>query len=284
MNKFMRAYYILLLLLLLLVPISCDKDEGQGIELLSVDANLYRKDSRRFIAHAGGQINSHKYTNSLEALSQSYKNGFRLFELDIIKTSDNIYVAAHDWEHWRKITGYKGKLPPNRETFIENKIYEKYTPMDITDINIWFANHPDAILVTDKVNSPIDFSNKFIDKERLMMELFTWDAVEEAINANIKSAMPTDKILEKIKGDKISYLKKLGVTDIASSRRIIDAQKDLIIKIVDSGINIFAFHVNHNRGKDEIYVVCNEREYFYGIYADKWNFSAVLECPEFDNL
>lgn len=244
----------------------------------NLEANNYAKDKNRFIAHAGGQIDGHTYTDSLDALDLSYKKGFRLFELDITKTSDNIYVAGHDWKHWAKITGYIGKLPPDRETFKKEKIYEKYTSMDITDINEWFKNHPDAILVTDKVNTPKDFSEKFIDKSRLMMELFTWDAVKEGIDAGIKSSMPTGSILDTIKGDKIAYLKELGITDIASSRRIINSQKAFVKSIVDSGIHIYAFHVNFDKGKDEKYVVCEERNYFYGMYADNWDFNAVLDC------
>ena len=244
----------------------------------NIEANLYRKDTNRFIAHAGGQIDGHKYTNSLEALNLNYQKGFRLFELDIIKTSDNVYVSTHDWKHWAKITGHLGDLPPDRKTFKEQKIYKKYTSMDIIDINQWFRDHPDAILVTDKVNTPMDFSKKFIDKSRLMMELFTWDAVKEGISAKIKSPMPTGGILGQIKGDKISYLKKLGITDIASSRRIINRQKDLLSNIVDSGINIYAFHVHFDKGKDEKYVVCEEQDYFYGMYADKWDFNTTLDC------
>lgn len=246
----------------------------------NITANLYRKDTNRFIAHAGGAIEGHKYTNSLDAINLNYNNGFRIFELDIIKTSDDIYVAAHDWKHWEKITGYAGELPPNRETFKKQKIYKKYTSMDMTDINKWFKDHPDAILVTDKINTPKDFSEKFIDKNRLMMELFTWDAVNEGISAKIKSAMPTGSILRKIKGDKIAYLKELGITDIASSRRIINGQKAFVKSIVDSGINIYAFHLHFDKGKDEKYVACEEGKYFYGMYADWWDFNSTLDCSK----
>ncbi len=241
-------------------------------------ANVYAKDTNRFIAHAGGQIDGHNYTNSLEALNLSYKKGFRLFELDIIKTSDNIYVAAHDWKSWARITGYKGALPPSKKIFKEQKIYKKYSPMDINDINLWFKNNSDAILVTDKVNTPMDFSNKFVDKNRLMMELFTWEAVKEGISAKIKSPMPTGGILGKIKGNKIEYLKKLGITDIASSRRIINNQKKLVNEIVKTNINIYAFHLHFDKGKDEKHVTCNESNYFYGMYADKWDFNSTLNC------
>ena len=242
---------------------------------------LYGEDSNRFIAHAGGSIDGYKYTDSLDALNFNYKNGFRLFELDIIKTSDNIYVAAHDWAHWAKITDYKGALPPSRNIFLDQKIYSKYSPMDIDAINTWFTTHPDAILVTDKVNTPLDFANKFIDKNRLIMELFTWDAVKEGIDANIRSAMPTAGILSNIQGNKVSFLKNLGISDIAASRRILDTQKELVVDLAKSGINVFAFHLHFDKGKDETYVVCNEHEYFYGMYADTWDFNTEPDCSKY---
>ncbi|WP_339666208.1 hypothetical protein, partial [Maribacter arcticus] len=46
----------------------------------------------RFIAHAGGEVNGIKSTNSKNALDENYKKGFRIFELDIIETSDGKLV------------------------------------------------------------------------------------------------------------------------------------------------------------------------------------------------
>lgn len=241
-------------------------------------ANLYRTDWKRFIAHAGGSIDGKTYTNSREALETNYENGFRIFELDIIQTSDGHYVAAHDWEHWRKLTGYSGATPPTRESFMGKKIHGRYSPMDLIEINKWFQEHPDAILVTDKVNQPLDFAERFVDRRRLMMELFSWEAVEEALKANIKGVMPTASLLNRIQGNKIEYLKKLGVTHIAASRRMAEQQSSLLEDLAKSGIKIFAFHVNFDRGKDETHVICHEMSYFYGLYADKWDFDAEIEC------
>lgn len=243
------------------------------------EANLYNKDQTRYIAHAGGVFKGKSY-NFLEAMDYSYNKGFRLFELDILKTSDGLFVAAHDWKTWSDVTGYKGDLPPDRKVFLQQKIFNKYTPMDMDAINNWFEIHSDAVLITDKINEPIAFSDAFYDKNRLMMELFTWGAVKEGVAANIKSAMPTYDILAQIKGDKIDFLKKLGITDVAASRRIVNGHKKLIKKIVDSGIKIFAFHLNFDKGIDEVYVACNEREYFYGMYADKWDANATIDCSK----
>ena len=56
----------------------------------------------KLIAHAAGGIDRFPYTNSKEAYLNSYKNGFRLFEIDISITSDEKLVARHDW---KKSTG-----------------------------------------------------------------------------------------------------------------------------------------------------------------------------------
>ena len=246
----------------------------------STNINKLSKDVNRFIAHAGGIINGDSYTNSLEALNYNYQLGFRIFELDILKTSDDIYVALHDWERWVGYTGYKGSFPPTRKNFKQHKILGKYTPLDMSDINEWFKSHPDAILVTDKVNAPLDFSNKFIDRSRLMMELFSFKAVEEGVKANIKAAMPNWSLVSEMTGDKVKKLKAMGVTTIAASRRMINSQKDLLSLLNKVGIKIYAYHVNDDKGKDEIYVICNEMNYFYGIYADKWNFNLEVDCSK----
>ena len=240
----------------------------------------YAKDRRRFIAHAGGKIDGKIYTDSLEALDKSYEKGFRLFELDIIKTSDGSYVAAHDWQHWAKITGYQGTLPPSRAVFLNQKIYGEFTPLDLTRINEWFSAHPDAVLVTDKVNSPLDFAPKFVDPKRLMMELFSWSAVQEGQRAGIKSAMPTLALLSQLRGDPVQALKKMGVTDVSGTRRALRPNLQFFKDLKANGINVYLFHVNFDKGIDESYVVCHELDYAFGMYADSWDFGGKVDCAQ----
>jgi hypothetical protein len=72
----------------------------------------------------------------------------------------------------------------------------------------------------------------------------------------------------------------LGITTLAANRKIIETKNKLVESIVKAGIKIYAFGLNFDKGKDEKYVICNERQYFYGIYADKWDFNAALNCNE----
>lgn len=71
-------------------------------QILSEKASLSLQNNDKLIAHAGGSINGITRTNSLEVLNHNDQLGFKIFELDILKTSDNVYVAAHDWESWKK--------------------------------------------------------------------------------------------------------------------------------------------------------------------------------------
>ena len=225
----------------------------------------------RYIAHAGGEINGVKSTNSKEAMDLNYKKGFRLFELDIIETSDGKLVAAHDWKMWARFTDYTGALPPSHSEFMKHKIYGDYTTLDMTGINAWFKAHPDATLVTDKVNDPIAFANSFVDKDRLIMELFSQMAVEEASKNNIHTMISQGPLL-KIVGDKLDYLAINNIKYVAVSRRIIANKKKLMLNLRDAGIKVYVYNVNFDPGKDEKYVQENEIGLVYGMYADKWVF------------
>ncbi len=234
----------------------------------------YKKDTYRYIAHAGGIIDGYTYTNSLEALNMNYSKGFRLFELDIRKTSDNKYVALHNWEEWSYMTGYTGETPVTFQEFMNHKIHKKYSPLSMKEINDWFKEHPDAILVTDKVNEPELFSKVFIDANRLIMELFNEKALKQGLKFNILSAMPTQGLIAKMGWEKAVQLK---LKHVAVSRYFIKENKGLLKKLKENGIKVYVYHVNQDEdvldsGMDEEYVTKYELDYVYGMYADKWNF------------
>ncbi|NHF59087.1 sulfatase-like hydrolase/transferase [Flavobacteriaceae bacterium TP-CH-4] len=223
----------------------------------------------RYIAHAGGMINGIKYTNTREALDYNYAEGFRLFELDILETSDGEYVAAHDWGHWAKETKYLGNTPVSLSEFKQYKIRDKYTPLDMRTINEWFGKHSDAILITDKVNNPENFASQFVDKNRLMMELFSLSAVKEAVTVGVVPLL-SESLLGKIEGDIMSYLKANNVNHIAMSRRNIANKKQLLSAFRENQIKVYVYHVNFDAGKDEQHVFDNEIGLVYGMYADQW--------------
>lgn len=235
--------------------------------------NSVKKDVARFIAHAGGAIEGKTYTNSLEALNYNYNRGFKMFELDIIKTIDGHFVAAHDWKKWKKDNSFKPEDSITLQTFMRVKNLNKYSPLSIIEINNWFKNHKDAILVTDKINTPKEFSDVFIDKNRLMMELFSEEAIKEANKNNIKflaaprvfKGLKYKQRLEFIDANKIKYL--------TVPRKTIINSKAYYTELKNKGIKIYAFGISFDKQADENYTLLNEMEFVYGIYADNWSFN-----------
>jgi len=215
-------------------------------------------DSSRFIAHAGGMINGDIYTDSLEALNSSYENKFKFFELDILKTSDNKYVAAHDWDSWKLWSGYLGELPPTHKDFLSYKIKGKYTPLDMKSINSWFSHHTDATLVTDKVNNPKEFSDVFIDKKRLIMELFTMESVIEGVKNKV-TIMPAWNLVEMIQSEKLKVLNNLGVQYISANEDDLRNNRKTFSNLINNGLRIYVYGSNNGN---------IDSTHFYGKYID----------------
>jgi hypothetical protein len=210
-----------------------------------------------FIAHAGGAIDGINYTNCLEALDLSYSKGCRLFELDLTLTTDGKIVAKHD--------------PPGmtEAEFMSQLILGKYTPMNMKAINHWFQNHPDAILVTDKINDPQRIYDEFLFRDRVIMELFTWDAVDKAIALRIKPMVSenlifgTSNIGRVLKNKKIEYICMSRVYGIPG-------REDFLRRLKNKGIKNYVFHLEQpiNGISAEQYVWNYEMDFCYGMYAN----------------
>ncbi|KNF08275.1 glycerophosphoryl diester phosphodiesterase [Gottschalkia purinilytica] len=107
----------------------------------------------RLVAHAGGAIYGFQYTNSMEALNESYKNGFRFIELDFDLTTDGYPVLIHDWSHMSgRLFMEKPKLYSLQE-FMTKPKFLNLTLMNVDMLAGWLANHSDVFIVTDIKNS-----------------------------------------------------------------------------------------------------------------------------------
>lgn len=127
-------------------------------------------DTDNLVVHALGGIDEVHYTNSKEALENSYEKGNRLFECDMIMTADGKLAACHDWEFWnRKVDlegpgdGERGEIyVPTLDDFMNRKFLGKYTPLSGTDIMLFLKEHPDAYVITDtKYVEPDEIKKEF---------------------------------------------------------------------------------------------------------------------------
>ncbi|AHI53321.1 glycerophosphodiester phosphodiesterase family protein [Spiroplasma culicicola] len=218
------------------------------------------------IAHAGGEIDGHKYTNSLESLDYSYANGIRYFELDILETSDNELVAAHDWNKWKWMVEYQGVNEiPTLEEFRSYKILNQYTALTFIEINKWFELHDDAVLITDKIDEPSRVMDEFKFPSRLKMELFSEKSIIESSNLNASSSMANYNFIRDV-NKPIEFLKLNNVEYIVSPVPSTDFQKKLLKEARTNDIKVFMYFSDKIENLNPI--IKSNINYMDGYYLD----------------
>lgn len=108
------------------------------------------------IAHAMGGLDGKDYLNSIDGFYPAYEKGYRIFEMDILLTSDHVAVGKHRWG-WKLSdpTTKKGE-PVSYQEFKNTKIYGKYTPTSFLDILNLMEKYPDFYLMTDSKSTQPD--------------------------------------------------------------------------------------------------------------------------------
>ncbi|TJY40975.1 glycerophosphodiester phosphodiesterase [Cohnella pontilimi] len=109
------------------------------------------------IAHALGGVEGADRTNSREALETNYALGFRVFETDLMLTTDEHLVARHDWEKKLFVefgqVGFTGALkdwnPLSLEDFKRLPILNRYEGLEWKDLLEFMVQHPDVYYVLD---------------------------------------------------------------------------------------------------------------------------------------
>lgn len=107
-----------------------------------------------YIVHAGGEINGRVGTNSKEAVENAYAAGCRVIELDMNFTSDGKVACIHHWSS--EFSSGLTNSAPTLKKFLNVKIYDRYTPMDMDAVAKFMRTHPTVILVTDVKDRNVD--------------------------------------------------------------------------------------------------------------------------------
>lgn len=244
------------------------KDKRKSIK--NISKAILNKD--RFILHAGGSVDGHIMTNSLDSLNSNYDKGYRYFELDILKTADGSYVAVHDWASW--ITNsLKYKKIPTHSEFMSTKIKSRFEPLDFDSINDWFKKRNDAYLITDKIDD-VDFVyQNFYDKNKVIMELFNIDNIKKAIKYDMNFLINW-RIVPDLKKDHPDLIKKIKFAAVSYI-----TPKSTIDFLNKNNIKSYVFHLNKTKvDNPEEYIMCNKLDDFYGIYVDQADFVKKINC------
>lgn len=248
------------------------------------------------IAHALGALDDKYYLNSMDSFYSNYQKGYRIFEMDLLLTTDNVLVGRHKWgPNLSDPLSDKGDAVSYR-TFKSTKLYGKYTPTSFLDMLNLMQKYPDFYLMTDtkKPNvstikqqfSVLVQTAKKAGKEEYLDRLIIQIYNEKMFYA-IKSIYPFKHFVyttyqqpDAAFYKAVSFCKKNGIEGLTSPENDInDYRMDLLAK---EGIHSFTHTVNATYFATEYMKlgVC-------GIYSD---FLSPLEinqcyinvyCPKF---
>lgn len=122
---------------------------GNDAYSISATTPEFKWKNYKTIAHALGGIGDKTYLNSKESFLAGYQMGCRLFEVDLVKTSDNVWVCRHSW--YQSLGQWEGdeKKVLSSEEFLSRPIYGKYTPITFEDLLVLLSDYPDTFVMLD---------------------------------------------------------------------------------------------------------------------------------------
>jgi len=218
------------------------------------------------IAHAGGEIDGHIYTNSVEAIVESISDKYKFIELDLHETDDDHIVALHDWERFHDFSGHEDESSElELSEFKQRLLFNKFHPATAIDINKLFIGSG-VFLVTDKI-SDYDLLNDqiHISKDSMLVECFTYRDYVRALKKGIKFPM-----LCMGSSFKMLMYKKLckykNVKIITCPVRLLEREPQLLKEFISQGVSVFAYSTN---SKDFIHKNGIALKLASGFYTDR---------------
>ncbi len=106
-------------------------------------------DNYQTVAHALGGLDGQRYLNCKEGFEYYYEKGVRLFEVDVLKTADGVWVCRHDWKKAMGQWEGEDKKILMADAFSNTPIYGQYTPLTLEDLFVLLKKYPDAYVMID---------------------------------------------------------------------------------------------------------------------------------------
>lgn len=186
------------------------------------------------IAHGMGAIGGQRVTNCLEAFQANYAAGYRVFEVDLILSTDGRLVARHDWESYMyEFLGQKVENPDvamSEAEFKALKIHGRMTPLTIADVVAIMKAYPDVWMVTDtkskdaaEITAAMNAIVEAIGEDSVLAERFIIQIYDEPMLGTVRAVHDFENIaytlyqLEGTEEEALAFAKANGVKVIVIS-------------------------------------------------------------------
>lgn len=159
-----------------------DTDKIQSEDNKNHSTPEFAWENYRTIAHALGGLEGKTYLNSKESFIESYEKGCRLFEVDLVRTSDQVWVCRHSWNQSLGQWEEDEKKVLSADEFLNTPIYGKYTPMSFRDLLLLLKDYPDAFVLLDSKQYSIRNYGKTIEDYAEYLKIATEADAKESLD------------------------------------------------------------------------------------------------------
>lgn len=260
-----RIRILIMVLCLCLSACSDDKGKWQSPHPLSAD--------EQWVAHAGGSLPEKGYTNSLEALNNSYRAGMHLVELDFEWTKDGTLVLLHDWKD--VVSDLYGQGPGQR-TLAQFKALKtsRLTPLSAQDLFAWLDAHPNVVIITDVKSDSVKAlewiqANYPSYAERFIPQIYHFEEYEPVRRLGYYRVILTLYRLHKEDADALSFCRTHPVWAVTMpEKRVFKGSLTEDLRVLH--IPVYVHTVNEPERMDILF-----RRGVFGIYTDRTDINAI---------
>lgn len=246
--------------------------------LLQSTISFASEEKERVIAHGGGIYRGYETTNSVEALNQAIRNGYKLIELDMVLSSDGKIIMLHDWD--RTATHYFGSSFPRKlsqSQFLSLSVHGTLEVLTFDKLAIILKKNPDVRIVTDTKDDNLALLTAIKEMypdliNRFLPQIYDYDQWREVKNLGYTDIIFTlYAMAEPDSGRIASFVKEHGLYAVTMPDYL--AERGLCKKLSEAGIIIYVHPI-----ADYETALAFMNQGAYGIY------SGSLQPSEFDGI
>lgn len=218
-----------------------------------------------YVAHAGGGYKGLMYTNSRQALDESYSKGFRAFEVDFSWTTDRQLVLLHDWGTEPRHLFY---APPGVHTlaeFVAFKSVSGFTQLTSDGFADWLRAHPDALAITDTKENPLPLFSFLAARypdlvPRIIPQIYRFSQYPAARKAGFNAVILTLYTNSYPDAAVLAFVKRHPVAAVTMPDT--RASSPLVARLRAEGVAVYAHTINDEPRARQLFA-----EGFSGIYT-----------------
>lgn len=200
-----------------------------------------------YIAHACGGIDGTTYTNSLEALEQSYRLKYKYIEIDISETHDGKFVLIHDWQETQKKLFGKTGITSEKE-LLSSKMIKGFTPLNLDMSLKWLAEHHDVFFISDTKNVSSIKIFQYVAKyypeliNRFIPQIYSFAEYDKALELGYQNIVLTLYRLQDSDNEIINFISTHKLLAVSMGKE--KADQRFAFKIKKLGVKTIAFTIN----------------------------------------